>query len=232
MQALNSALIRIVDLSAVQACDGEEQVRALAACARQYRCGVITALPAWTPLAISLILDIPDVTVSGNVGFPSGGQTTTIKVREAEELVRMGCREIDMVANIGRMVSGDYSLVQEDIRAVVEASGACPVKAILECQYLSDSQIRRGCDLAIAAGARFVKTGTGWTSVGVTVEVVRLIKAHVGDAVLIKASGGIRSLQQAVGLVEAGANRLGIGLRWASAIFDACLERAGAPNQG
>jgi deoxyribose-phosphate aldolase len=209
----------MIDLSAVWPADGEEAIRALAACARKYRCGLLSTLPAQARLARELLEGDPEIGLGGNVGFPSGGQTTAIKVAEARELIRLGCRELDAVIDIAGLVSGRHSQVLAELRALVAEAGRAPLKVILETHYLTEAQIRTGCDLSIAAGAAFVKTGTGWAPTGATPENVRLIKAHVGDAIGIKASGGIRSLAALLELYRLGARRFGIGLRAAEKIL-------------
>jgi deoxyribose-phosphate aldolase len=205
-------IAQMIDVSAVQADSTDDQVRELVACATKYHCHLVTALPSQTPLARSLLSEPGCPKLGGNVGFPSGGQTTRIKVAETLELVEMGVDEIDMVIDVAAHLSGRRQHVVEQIAAVVEAAQGRPVKAILECFYLSPDQVRAGCDLAIKAGAAFVKTGTGWTSTGATLENIALIKAHVGNAIQIKASGGIRAVDTLLEMHRLGANRFGISV--------------------
>jgi len=214
-----SQIAQMIDLSAVQATDGEGSIQRLVHAARQYHCHLVTALPSQTRRVIELLGDTRTIGVSGNVGFPSGGQTTRIKVAETEELLQMGCTELDMVINIAELVSGHREEVLADIQAVVDAAGGVPVKVILECYYLSPDQIRLACDLCIQAKAAFVKTGTGWAPGGATLENIALIKAHVGNAIRIKASGGIRTLETLLAMHRLGANRFGIGVRWVGEIL-------------
>lgn len=215
-------IAQMVDLSAVRANDSDETIEELVRTAKKYKTYLVTTLPAMTPLAKKLLGDNSGIGLSGNIGFPSGGQTTTIKVAEAKELLKMGCTELDMVINIGKLISGKYDEVLDDIRAVVEAANGTFLKVILECHYLNEAQILKGCDQIMEAGANFVKTGTGWTPTGATPENVSLIKSRVGERVLIKASGGIRSLEMIVELYKRGARRFGIGVKSAPSIFEAC----------
>ncbi|MEI6386449.1 MAG: deoxyribose-phosphate aldolase [Spirochaetota bacterium] len=215
-------LVRMMDLSAVRAESDETEVRAMADWARRYRCVAVFALPAMTELLCSLLKDETDIAVGGVVGFPSGGSTTAIKVREAEELLAMGCRELDMVINIGKLRSGRIDEVSADIRAVVETAGSLPVKVIFECHYLNDEQIRQACACSEAGGAAFVKTGTGWAQSGATVANVGLMKSCVGDRLGVKAAGGVRDLETLHRLHRAGATRFGIGLSSALAILAEC----------
>jgi deoxyribose-phosphate aldolase len=202
----------MIDLSAVRAESDDRAIGKLVACAREYQVGLVTVLPAQTSLARRLLGFPSTIKLGGNVGFPSGGQTKSIKVKETRELVKLGCDELDVMINLAAFLSGRLVDVFQELQAVVQAAEGLPVKAILECHYLTAEQVRQGCDLAIQAGAAFVKTGTGWAPGGVTFEQVALIKAHVGSRIGIKASGGIRSLETILKMYELGASRFGISL--------------------
>lgn len=143
------------------------------------------------------------------VGFPLGAATTGAKVFETREAIRAGAAEIDMVINIGALKGRDYGLVECDIRAVVDAARPRPVKVILETGGLTRDEKVIGCALSKAAGAAFVKTSTGFGQGGATVEDIALMRQVVGDDVGVKASGGVRTTQDAQKLIEAGANRIG-----------------------
>lgn len=150
-----------------------------------------------------------DVKPCSVIGFPFGACLTEVKGEETRLAVEKGAREVDMVINIGRLKEGDEDYVQRDIRAVVEAAGDAGVKVILETCLLSEEEIVKGCRLAMTAGADFVKTSTGYSTGGATAEVVRLMRATVGDAMGVKASGGIRDYETAMEMIEAGADRIG-----------------------
>jgi deoxyribose-phosphate aldolase len=212
---------RLIDVSAVKVDDGEQEVRAMVATARRHCCAAVFALPSWTPLVLELLAGGTGVACGGAVGFPSGGQTARTKAAETGELRAMGCREIDMVINIGKLVSDRRDEVRDDIRAVVEEAGGLPVKVILECHYLSDQQIRTGCDCAIEAGAAWVKTGTGLAPTGATLENVALITRHVGGAIGIKAAGGVRGLETLLEMYRRGARRFGLSWKGAVRVLDA-----------
>ncbi len=209
----------MIDLSAVRSESDDEAIATLVAAAEKYHCGLVSVLPTQTALAKKLLEATPDIRLGGNVGFPSGGQTSAIKVAETRELVALGCDELDMVADLASMRSGRVQDTLNDIRAVAEAAQGVPLKVILECHYLTAAQIRTGCDLAIEAGAAFVKTGTGWAPTGATYNRINLIKAHVGERIQIKASGGIRSLESLLEMYRLGARRFGISVRSGSAIL-------------
>ncbi|XXF76576.1 deoxyribose-phosphate aldolase [Myxococcaceae bacterium GXIMD 01537] len=143
------------------------------------------------------------------VGFPLGAALTSAKAFEAREAIRAGAREIDMVINVGALKARDYALVNQDIAGVVEASRPYPVKVILETSLLDAEQKLIACVLSKAAGAAFVKTSTGFGGGGATADDVALMRRVVGDDVGVKASGGIRSAEDAMRMIQAGANRLG-----------------------
>ena len=145
------------------------------------------------------------------VGFPLGAMLTTAKAFEASQAVKAGADEVDMVINISALKDKDDNYVEDDIRAVVEASKGAVVKVIIETCLLTDEEKVRACELSVKAGADFVKTSTGFSTGGATVEDVALMKKTVGERAKVKASGGIRTPEAAKALVEAGADRIGAG---------------------
>lgn len=152
-----------------------------------------------------------DVKIAAVVGFPLGACTSRTKAFETEEACMDGASEVDMVLNVGVFKNGDYDYIREDIYAVVEAAAKynAIVKVILETCLLTDDEIAEACKLAKEAGAHFVKTSTGFNSGGATVADVALMKKTVGDALEVKASGGIRDYDTAAAMIEAGADRIG-----------------------
>ena len=144
------------------------------------------------------------------VGFPLGALTPAMKAAETEAVIALGAWEVDMVINIGAAKSGNWALIKEDIEAVVKASaGRAHVKVIIETCLLTDEEKVKVCTIAKEAGADFVKTSTGFSKGGATVEDVRLMRQTVGPQMGVKASGGVRSFEDAVAMIEAGATRLG-----------------------
>ena len=165
--------------------------------------------PFWVRV-VSHVLKGTDVKVCSVSGFPLGAATTELKAEEARRCVDDGADEVDMVMNVGAFKDGEYAKVRDDIQKVVQAVGRDGItKVIIETCVLTDSEKRQAALLVKDAGGQFVKTSTGFASGGATVEDVRLIRGIVGSGVGVKASGGIRTHDQAVALVEAGANRLG-----------------------
>lgn len=166
--------------------------------------------PFWVPFVAAQLNGSP-VKVCTVVGFPLGATLTAAKVAETDAALRAGAQEIDMVLNIGALRSGDNATVASDIRAVVEVghrAGAI-VKVILETALLDDNQKTTACRLAKEAGADFVKTSTGFGPAGATEHDVALMRAAVGPAIGVKASGGIRTIEDLRKMVAAGANRIG-----------------------
>jgi deoxyribose-phosphate aldolase len=164
--------------------------------------------PTWVRLCRSL-LEGSDVLTVAVVGFPLGAGTPAGKAFEAREAVRAGAQELDMVINIGALRSGDFALVHDDIRRVVQAARPVPVKVILETSKLTDEEKVTGSALSKLAGAAFVKTSTGFGGGGATVEDVALMRRVVGANLGVKASGGVRTKDDAEAMIAAGATRLG-----------------------
>lgn len=151
-----------------------------------------------------------DVKVCTVIGFPLGANTTAVKKYETRDAIERGAEEVDMVINVGALLAGNTDTVYEDIRGVVEAADGTLVKVIIETCYLNDEQKRTACELAMKAGADFVKTSTGFGSGGAVAHDVELMRSVVGDRMRVKASGGIRSYKDAMEMVEASADRLGV----------------------
>ena len=215
---------RMMDFSAVRADSDIHAIKRMANAARVHRPIAVFALPAWTPALRELLSDSPDVAIGGVVGFPSGGDSTASKVFQAGQLLDMGCAELDMVINIGKLRSGLFDEVEQDIRSVVQAAQDNPVKVIFECSHLSDDQIREACHASARAGARFVKTGTGWADSSNIAHHISLMQAYVGDRMGIKAAGGIRDLDTLTDLYVRGARRFGVGVDSAVKILQQCDE--------
>ena len=220
-------LARMMDLSAVRAEVDLAEVARLAEMAKRYRCVCVFVLPSYLPRLASLLADTPEVGIGGVVGFPSGATSTASKVAEARQQRLQGASELDMVIPVGMLRSGEDRYVEDEIRAVVEAADGLPVKVILEAHWLSDAQIVRGSELAVRAGAAFVKTGTGWAPSGATLHNVRLIKKAVGEAAGVKAAGGVHDLETVIAMIRLGVTRFGIGMTTGTKILEACAACPG-----
>lgn len=165
--------------------------------------------PTWVKLAKEK-LQGTDIKVCTVIGFPLGANTSEVKAYETKDAILNGANEVDMVINLGALKGEDYKTVQEDIEAVVKAAEGTLVKVIIESALLSDEQIVKACELAKAAGADFVKTSTGFAKEGgASTHAVKIMRETVGDALGVKASGGIHSYEEAKAMVDAGASRIG-----------------------
>ncbi|TDL34497.1 deoxyribose-phosphate aldolase [Jeotgalibacillus sp. S-D1] len=165
--------------------------------------------PAWVKLSSDLLHET-DVKVCTVIGFPLGASTTETKAFETKKAIEDGATEVDMVINIGALKSGQFDAVQQDIQAVTAAaSGKALTKVIIETSLLTNEEKVRACELAVAAGADYVKTSTGFSTGGATVEDIRLMRETVGPEIGVKASGGVRSTEDANNMIEAGATRIG-----------------------
>ncbi len=224
MSLTQKQLARMMDFSAVRAERNADDIQKLADGARRYGAIAVFALPAWTPTLVEMLADESHIAIGGVVGFPSGGDSTAAKAFQTRELIGMGCSELDMVLSVGRLRSADHKTVEDDIRAVVDAAEGTLLKVILECGLLSDDQIRQGCDICVRAGADYVKTGTGWADCTRIAEYISLMRECVGDAIGIKAAGGIRDLATVLDLYERGARRFGVGVGSAASILQACPD--------
>ena len=176
--------------------------------ARRYAVASVCVKPCDVPLATSLLAG-SDVRVGTVIGFPHGSSATATKAFEARQAITDGATELDMVINIGWLRSGLDDAVGADIRAVVEVAGGLVVKVILENAYLSDEQKIRGCHLAEAAGADFVKTSTGFAPTGATLDDLRLMRRSVSPRMQIKAAGGVRTLDALLDVLNVGVSRVG-----------------------
>jgi deoxyribose-phosphate aldolase len=206
-------IAKMIDLSCVRTISSKADIEEMARVARTYGFGQVSVLQCFIPYTRELLKGNRDIHVVGNVSFPSGSDSISIKVEQAREMLSAGCDEIDMVMNIGKLRSGQLAEVEADVWAVIETVRPIPVKVIIEIMYLTEQETRQACEICIRTGATFVKTGTGWAERGTTLEDVRLVKSIVADRIKIKASGGIRDLDTLVKMYQAGARRFGVNLK-------------------
>ena len=210
MQITAPGLARLIDHTLLRGDATREDVLRLCGEALQHNFASVCVNPYWVPLAAAQLTG-SQVKVCTVVGFPLGATSTAAKVAETEAALRDGAQEIDMVQNIGALRSGDPDAVKADIAAVVEAAhrAGAIVKVILETGLLEDHHKTAASKLAKMAGADFVKTSTGFGPSGATVQDVELMCAAVGPDMGVKASGGIRTLDDAQKMIAAGATRIG-----------------------
>jgi deoxyribose-phosphate aldolase len=217
----DDALARKIDHTLLKPDATKEEIQRVCEEARKYGFATVCVNSTYVGKAAELLRGSNTKAIAV-VGFPLGAAATATKAFEARESVRVGAQEIDMVINIGALKSRDYAAVLEDIRQVVEASKPFPVKVILETSNLDEDQKIIGCALSKAAGAAFVKTSTGFGSGGATAEDIAMMRRVVGPEMGVKASGGIRTYEDAAKMIAAGASRIG-----ASASIAIVLHQSG-----
>jgi len=220
-------IAKMIDHSVLNPSMTEQDIVEGCATARKYGVASVCVKPSFLS-TVKRELEGSDVMLTTVIGFPHGSNATEVKVFEAEGALALGCDELDMVLDIGKLMGGDYGYVERDIAAVAEVThrAGAILKVILENAYLSDKLIVKACKIAESAGADFVKTSTGYASSGALVPDLRLMRASVGEKVRVKASGGIRTLDAALAARAAGAVRL--GTTSTAAIMGEAYEREAA----
>ncbi|MCM3598236.1 deoxyribose-phosphate aldolase [Metabacillus idriensis] len=200
---------KMIDHTLLKAEATKEQIVKLCEEAREYGFASVCVNPVWVNTAAEELKG-SDVKVCTVIGFPLGASTAAVKAAETADAIQNGAGEVDMVLSIGLLKSGSEEAVEADIRAVVEAAESkAIVKVIIETSLLTEEEKVRACELSLSAGADFVKTSTGFSTGGATVKDVTLMRKVVGDKAGVKASGGIRDLNDLRAMAEAGANRIG-----------------------
>ena len=208
--AFDRSIARLIDHTLLKPEATASDIRKVCEEARHYEFASVCVNPYWAPIVARELQGSP-VKVCVVVGFPLGASATAIKLAETKQAIQDGAREIDMVLNVGELRGGNTEAVRDDIRAVVEAAhaGKAIVKVILETALLNETQKIAGCTLSKDAGAEFVKTSTGFSTAGATVEDIALMRRIVGPGLGVKASGGVRTLEDLKKMVAAGATRVG-----------------------
>lgn len=202
-------IAKYIDHTLLKADAKKDQIETLCQEAKEYNFASVCVNPTWVGLA-SEMLNGTGVDVCTVIGFPLGANTPETKAFETKNAIENGATEVDMVINIGALKSGNIELVEKDIRAVVEAAkGKALTKVIIETTLLTDEEKVTACELSVKAGADFVKTSTGFSTGGATVEDIRLMRKVVGPEIGVKASGGVRNAEDANNMIEAGATRIG-----------------------
>ena len=202
-------IAKMCDHTLLKAFAEEKQIEVLCREAVENKVASVCVNPCYVAKAAQLVKGA-DVRVCTVIGFPLGANTSDTKAFETRDAISKGAEEVDMVINVGALKSGHMDLVYEDIKAVVDAAAGVLTKVIIETCYLTDEEKREVCLLAKKAGADFVKTSTGFGTGGATAHDVRLMKETVGDSMKVKASGGMRTYEDVLPVLEAGADRLGV----------------------
>jgi deoxyribose-phosphate aldolase len=203
-------VVRMIDHTLLKADATKEAIVKLVEEAKEYLFASVCVNPTWVHTAAEMLTDTPEVKVCTVIGFPLGAATPETKAFETKNAIENGANEIDMVINVGALKDKQDDLVERDIRAVVEAAkGQALVKVIIETCLLTKEEKIKACEISVKAGADYVKTSTGFSTGGATVEDIRLMRQTVGPEIGVKASGGVRSREDALAMIEAGATRIG-----------------------
>ena len=218
-------LSKTIDHTLLKAEATATQIETLCAEAREYHFYSVCVNSGYVSLAVAQLKG-SDVKVCSVVGFPLGAMGTKAKAYEAAVAIEEGAEEIDMVINVGWLKSGDIAKVEQDIQVLREATKGKTLKVIFETALISKEEIVTLCEICTGVGVDFVKTSTGFSIGGATLEDVALMKASVGENVQVKASGGIRDYETAVAMLEAGATRLGVSAGIAI-VTGASVEKGG-----
>ncbi|MDN9009958.1 deoxyribose-phosphate aldolase [Brevibacillus laterosporus] len=204
------SVAKYIDHTALKPDTTRDMIVRLCEEAKEYRFASVCVNPTWVSLCTELLKEAPEVKVCTVIGFPLGANTPELKAYETTNAIENGATEVDMVINVGALKDKNDQLVEQDIRAVVEAAkGRALVKVIIETCLLTEEEKVRACELAMRAGADFVKTSTGFSTGGATVEDIALMRKTVGPELGVKASGGIRSYADVEKMLQAGACRIG-----------------------
>ena len=199
---------KMIDHTVLKADTPLETVKRICDEAMEYGFASVCINPCHVAYCADYLKD-SDVNVCTVIGFPLGANTSAVKAFETKDAIANGADEIDMVMNIGALKDKNYDLVRNDVKAVVEAANGTLVKVILETCLLTEDEIKKACELCVEAKADYVKTSTGVSTRGATIEDVQIMKAAVQGKAKVKAAGGVRTHEDMVKIVEAGADRIG-----------------------
>jgi deoxyribose-phosphate aldolase len=203
-------IAQLIDHTLLKADATKAEIMMLLEEAKQFKFASVCINPTWVKTAAEFLRDTPEVKVCTVIGFPLGATTSEVKAFETKNAIENGATEVDMVINIGALKDKQYDLVEKDIKAVVDAAkGKALTKVIIETCLLTDEEKVKASELAVKAGANFVKTSTGFSTGGATAEDIALMRKTVGPEIGVKASGGVRSLEDTEAMIKAGATRIG-----------------------
>lgn len=212
---------RLIDISAVRSQHTLSDIEEVVKYAKKYDFINVHVLPSWVSKLAEMLKDSEGVYVGAPVGFPGGAHCTETKVLEANKLLEDGVEEMDIVMNIGKLKNKEYDYISKELEAIITlAKGKALTKVIIEINILSDEEMLKACDLVMACGADFVKTGTGWIPGNANIERIALIKRHCGNRIKVKAAGGIRTKEEFLQLVDLGVERMGINTKSAIEIVE------------
>jgi len=226
MYLTTKEIAKMMDLSCVQVTYTQDNLKELVETAKKYGCGHISVVQCYLEESKELLKDTEGIKIVGNVSFPSGSDSTALKVVQAKQMMDIGVDEIDMVLNINYLLSGLYDKVKKDVHAVAQVVKGIPFKVIIETSCLSEEQIKIACKICASEGVTFAKTGTGWMG-PTTVEHIKIMKSVLGEKTAIKAAGGVKTLQLLKDMYKEGATRFGVNLEGGVRILEECIALGG-----
>lgn len=200
-------ILKTVDHTLLKATATWEDIKVICDEAKEMQVASVCIPPSYVKQAAQYLQG--EIAVCTVIGFPLGYQTTPVKVFEAKDAITNGAAEVDMVINIAHAKDGLFDGIQEEIRQIKAAVGDKILKVIIETCYLTEEEKIKMCEVVTAAGADFIKTSTGFGTAGATLEDIKLMRKHVGAEVLVKAAGGVKTIEDANNFIDAGAARLG-----------------------
>ena len=221
---------RLIDISAVRTHHTMSDIEEIVGYAKEYKFINVHVLPNWMKQLSEMLKDVEGEYAGGPVGFPSGAHKTETKVVEAKGLIEDGIEEMDIVMNVGRFKNKEYGYVLKELREIIglakNAGRPILTKVLIELNCLTEEEADKACEIVVSSGADFLKTGTGWVPGDANIERIRRIKKNLaGTGMKVKAAGGIRTLNDAFALIQAGATRLGTSC--GAAIVDELRARIG-----
>ena len=212
---------RLIDISAVRTPHGLVDIKEVVDYAVDYNFINVHVLPNWVSMLSDMLKDAEGVYVGAPVGFPSGAHKTEVKLLEAKLLIEDGVEEMDIMMNVGRFKNKEYDYVLDELKRIIEMTpDNVLTKVIIEVNALEDNEIEKACEIVVASGADFLKTGTGWIPGDANIERIRKIKAVCGDRVKVKAAGGVRTPEEFLKLCSIGVDRFGINTKSAIEIVE------------
>ncbi len=210
----------MIDISAVRTHHTLADIEEIVGYAKKYRFINVHVLPCWVKQTADMIKDVSGVYMGAPVGFPGGAHKTEVKLLEAKQLVADGVEEMDIVMNVGKFKNREYDYVLDELKQVIACADGALTKVIIELNCLTDSEIGKACEIVLASGADFLKTGTGWVPGDANIERIRKIKGILGGDLKVKAAGGIRTREEFDELVDMGVERFGINTESALKIVE------------
>jgi len=205
---------RLIDISAVRTHHTLSDIKEVVEYAKEYRFINVHVLPNWIKTLSEMIKDDDDIFVGAPVGFPGGAHRTETKLLEAKMMIEDGVEEMDIVMNVGRFKNKEYDYVLDELKQIIALkTDKVLTKVLIELNCLTDEEMEKACEIVIASGADFLKTGTGWVPGDANIERIRRIKELTHGKVKVKAAGGIRTRAEFDALLEMGVERFGINTK-------------------